>query len=177
MALPTFPVTGRPMADVIVHGIQRRAGDRHKRSWIVRWTVCGRQRSRSFATKATAERFRVALVVAQQSGDSFDDGTGEPQSWQAQPDHMKAHTWVRRWLAEQWPEWAPRTRVSAVEALVRLVPLLVSQRASPPPPQLRAHLRSSLPPGGASVDDACESWLERSCLELRQLSFARSRAT
>ena len=71
-----------------------------------------------------AERFRSALLVAVQSGEAFDDVTGEPVSWQPLPEQMQAHAWARRWLAEQWPEWAPRTRVSAVEALTRLVPLL-----------------------------------------------------
>ena len=74
----------------------------------------------------------LRVLVAVQSGEAFDDVTGEPVSWQPLPDQMQAHAWARRWLAEQWPEWAPRTRVSAVEALTRLVPLLVAH-GSPPP--------------------------------------------
>src|SRR5437762_6007624 len=123
MALPILPFTGRPIADAAVYGVQRRSGDRHKRPWISRWSVNGRQRSRSFRTKHEADRFRTGLLVAAQRGEAFDEMTGEPVSWEPLPDQVRAHEWARRWLGEQWTEWAPRTRVSAVEALTRLVPL------------------------------------------------------
>jgi hypothetical protein len=32
---------------------------------------------------------------------------------------VRVHEWSRRWLAEQWQEWQPRTRASAAEALGR----------------------------------------------------------
>src|SRR5580658_5689631 len=170
MALPTLPLTGRPLADVAVFSVQRRSGDRHKRPWITRWSVNGRQRSRSFRTKSEAERFRSGLLVAVQSGEGFDDATGEPVSWQPLPDQVQAHVWARLWLAEQWPEWAPRTRVSAVEALTRLVPLLVAPTAAPAPATLRSHLASSLRPDGTELDDEAEAWLTEWCLQLGQLS-------
>jgi integrase len=170
MALPTLPLNGRPLADVSVYSVQRRSGERHKRPWITRWSADGRQRSRSFRTKAEAERFRSGLLVAVQSGEAFDPETGEPMSWQPFPDQMRAHEWARRWLAEQWPEWAPRTRVSAVEALARLVPLLAAPTAPEPPAAIRAHLVLSLPPGGSGQDDDAEQWLEQWCLQLGQLS-------
>jgi integrase len=117
-----------------------------------------------------AERLRSALLVAAQSGEAFDEVTGEPVSWQPLPDQMKAHAWARRWLAEQWPEWAPRTRVSAVEALTRLVPLLVTPAAPPPPATIRSHLASSLGPNAGDADDEAEEWLEQWCLQLGQLT-------
>ena len=167
-----LPLSGRPLADVAVFGVQRRTADRHKRPWVTRWSVTGRQRSRSFRTKAEAERFRSGLLVAVQSGEPFDGATGEPISWQPLPDQVQAHTWARRWLAEQWSEWAPRTRVSAVEALARLVPLLVLPTATPTPVGMRSHLVSSLPPDGTVIDDVSEEWLARCCLQLGQLSRA-----
>src|SRR3546814_16215606 len=129
MALPTLPLTGRPLADVAVFSVQRRSGERNKRPWIVRWSLNGRQRSRAFRTKAEAERYRSALLVAQQCGEAFDDLTGEPVSWQPLADEARAHEWARSWLAEQWPEWSPRTRASAVEALPRLIPFVVPPMA------------------------------------------------
>ena len=129
-----------------------------------------RQRSRAFRTKADADRYRSALLVAVQSGEPFDEHTGEPVSWEPTPDEVGAHDWARRWLAEQWPEWAPRTRASAVEALARLVPLLVLPTAPPPPANLRQHLTASLRPEGPPVDDGCERWLDKWCLRLGQLS-------
>ena len=172
MALPTSPLTGRPLADVAVYSVQRRKGERNKRPWIVRWSVNHRQRSRAFRTRAEAERYRSALLVAQQRGEAFDASSGEPVAWQPLPDEVRAHQWARRWLAEQWPEWAPRTRASAVEALSRLVPLLAAATAPPPPPRLRTHLASTLRPGGVIVDTDAEQWLELWSLQLRQLSRA-----
>jgi integrase len=170
MALPKITLAGRPLPDVAVYGVQRRKGERHKRPWVVRWSVNGRQRSRSFRTKAEADRFRSGLLIAAQSGEEFDITSGEPISWQAQPGEMPAHEWARRWLAEQWPEWAPRTRVSAVEAMTRLVPLLVAPTAPTPPAGLRRHLMSSLPPGGDRSDEVAEHWLDQWALQLGQLT-------
>jgi integrase len=109
--------------------------------------------------------------MAVQTGEEFDDLTGEPLSWQPLPDDIQVHEWARRWLAEQWPEWAPRSRTSAVEALARLVPLLVLPSAPPPPTTLRPHLFASLRPGGAR-DDEAEHWLNTWALRLNQLSAA-----
>lgn len=174
MALPqTLRLNGRPLADVTVWAVQRRSSERHKKPHITRWTVNGRQFSRSYRTKVEADRVYGALLVAVQSGEPFDEATGEPVSWQppaALPDQAQAHEWARRWLAEQWSEWAPRTRVSQVEAITRLVPLLVAPTAPPPPETLRAHLVSSLRPDGPGVDADAEAWLELWCLELGQLS-------
>lgn len=165
-----MPLTGRPLADVAVYGVQKRSGDRNRRPWVVRWAVSGRQRSRAFRTKTEADRYRSGLLLAQQSGERFDDETGEPVSWQPLPDEVQVHEWAKRWLGEQWPEWAPRTRVSAVEALTRLLPLLVLPTAPPPPSGLRAHLWRWLPPDGVSSDDAAAAWLGKWGLQLGRLN-------
>jgi integrase len=165
-----MPLTGRPLADVAVYGVQRRSGDRNKRPWIVRWAVNGRQRSRAFRTRPEADRYRSGLLVAQQSGERFDDETGEPVSWQPLPDEIQAHDWARRWLGEQWAEWAPRTRASAVEALTRLLPLLVPPTAPPKPDGLRAHLSSWLRPDGGAGDKTVAAWIDRWSLQLGQLN-------
>jgi integrase len=172
MALPrnTLPLTGRPLADVAVHSIQRRTGERHKKPYIARWRVNGKDFSRSYRTKAEAERVRSGLLVAVQTGEGFDEATGEPLSWQPLPEQMQTHEWARRWLAEQWPDWAPRTRASAVEALTRLVPLLVTSTAPKPPATLRRHLFAWLPPDGTVLDDEAELWLSRWSLQLGHLS-------
>lgn len=170
MTLPTLPLTGRPLADVAVYGVQKRTGDRNKRRWIVRWSVDGRQRSRAYRTKAEADRFRSGLLVAQQSGESFDDTTGEPLSWQPLPDQVQVHEWARRWLGEQWAEWAPRTRRSGIEALSRLVPLAVLPTASPPPERLRRRLVRWLPPDGEPLDEDSAAWLGQWSLRLGQLN-------
>ncbi len=173
MPLPqkkTLPYTGRPLAGVSVLNVQRRTGDRHKKPYIARWKVDGKAFSRSYRTKGEADRVRTALLVAVQSGEAFDDSTGEPVSWQPLPEQMQAHMWARRWLAEQWPEWAPRTRVSAVEALTRLLPLLVPSTAPHPPSSIRSHLTSWLCPDGVGGDEASEAWLGQWSLQLGHLT-------
>ncbi len=105
----------RPYQEIQVFGIQNRAvSERTKRPWIVRWAVSGKQHSRSFRTKGEGERYRSLLTYAKTTGEAFDELSGEPLAWQPSPADLQAHIWARRWLAEEWPEWAPRTRVSAL---------------------------------------------------------------
>ena len=116
--------------DIQVFGLQNRpVSDRTKRPWIVRWAVSLRRHSKSFRTRTEAEGYRSLLTHAQTLGEPFDEVTGEPLSWRPSPDDVQVHIWARRWLAEEWPEWAPRTRVSAVEAIARFVPLLLAADA------------------------------------------------
>ena len=124
----------------------RRSDPRFKRPWLVRWTVAGREFSRSNRTRSEADHFRSLLLVAVSQGERFDPQTGRPLSWQPSADDASIHAWSRRWLMEQWPEWQPRTRSSAVEALARFVPLAVRSDAVGPPPSMRAYLQSSLVP-------------------------------
>jgi integrase len=162
----------RRIQDVRVFGIQdRRRRPGATRPWIVRWRVDGRHRARAWRTKAEADHHRSQLLMALRSGERFDAATGEPKSWlrDAGAD-VQVHNWVRRWLAEQWPEWQPRTRASALEALARFVPLVRSVAAPPPPEGLRSYLLDALRPD-ADVDpaDPCERWLARWSLTLEAL--------
>jgi hypothetical protein len=123
----------RPLQRIKVYGVQdRRNADRLRLPWVVRYTIDGTHRSRSYRTKAEAERYRGALLQAVQDGDRFDLATGEPESWQLPLAELSIHQWTRRWLAEQWPEWQPRSRTSASEALARFVILAVGPHAEPP---------------------------------------------
>ena len=159
MALPqNQPEVG--FQEIRIFGVQRRNGERHKRSWIVRWSIDRHQHSRSFATRALAERFRTSLLLAQRLGEPFDRANGLPTTWQPSDDE-RADRWARRWLAEQWAEWAPRTRVSAVESLSRLMPLLVRSGAPTPPPGFRKQLLAYLDPTGdecPEVDRYFDRW-------------------
>ena len=102
---------------------------------MVRWRVGERRFQRAFRTRAEADHLRSELLVAQRNGERFDTSTGQPSSWTAVGD-VGCHEWVRRWLAEQWDEWQPRTRNSAVEEMSRFLPLLVKP-AAPSEPELR----------------------------------------
>ena len=61
--------------DVRVFAIRRRPG---RKTFEVRWRVAGRDRSRSFMTRALADSYRAELVRAARSGTGFDPATGEP---------------------------------------------------------------------------------------------------
>jgi integrase len=147
----------------------------------VRWTVEGREFSRSHRTRSEADRRRSALLAAASNGEHFSVETGEPVSWNPSDDDPKVHTWVRRWLAEQWPEWQPRTRASAVEAIARFVHLAVKSDAGRPPASLRKYLIATLPPGGfAAIGGDDEDWLNEhgmmlSVLDRQSLALVDSR--
>ena len=123
-------------------------------------------------TRTEADRYRSALLDAHAAGHAFDLETGEPIEWEPEPGDVQMHVWARAFLAEQWPDWAPRTRKSAVEALSRFVPLVVSPTAPPPPASTRQHLGSWLALNGEVVDDEAAAWLDRWCLSLSQLERA-----
>lgn len=161
--------------DVRIWAIQdRRTRAEARRPWVVRWVVDTKPFSRSFRTKAEADRFRSRLFVAQQDGERFDTATGQPVSWLPRGGDTPLHVWARRWVAEQWSEWQPRTRREDVYALSRFIPHATRAGAGDGPPGLRAYLRNSLRPDvELDPDHACERWLSRWVLSLAELDRAR----
>lgn len=161
----------RPIQQVQVYSVQNRRGaDRRKLAYVVRYSIDGRHRSRSYRTKAEAERYRSELLKAIHAGDRFDLDTGEPESWSLPLTDLGVHQWARRWLAEQWPEWQPRTRASAVEALARFTWLAMKPKAEVPE-DLRRYLIDTLVPDAIHVPET-ERWLDRNCLALADLDRA-----
>ena len=138
--------------------------------WVVRWRVDGQQRSRAFRTKAEADNVRSRLVVAVRDGERFDRVTGEPESWGTAPDERPVFRWAREWLAEQWSEWQPRTRASAIEAMSRFIPLVHHRDGPDPPEELRSYLVRALDPAVAiDSEDRCERWMQRWSPPLNEL--------
>jgi hypothetical protein len=165
-------VRARPVQNVRIWSIQDRSSHARTRlPWLVRWVVDGEILSRSFRTKAQADRYRSRLLVAQQDGEWFDRRTGEPESWSPAASEMQLYAWARQWVAGEWQDWAPRTRTSAVEALCRFLPLVHDPKAPEPPAGMRAYLRVALSPaGGTDPDDESERWLGRWGLSLGELN-------
>lgn len=162
---------------VDVFGVQDRRKGGRPRPWAVRWRVDGKMLSRSFRTRVEADRFRSLLVQAVTGGVGFDSRTGEPASWSGQSkseaSELTVFQWCRRWLAEQWPEWQPRTRRSAVEAVSRLVPLAVSEDAPSAPKGVRTFLVRALDPASElDESDPVHRWLARYSLKLAELTKA-----
>jgi integrase len=149
----------RGFQELQVYGIQDRRASGKPRPWIVRWSVDGQQRSKSFRTKSEGERFRSLLLQAIHDGEAFDATTGEPASWQAPLGDTNVYEWARRWLGEQWVEWQPRTRKSAVESLAKLVMLAVDQPVGKDEAELRHFLTDALPPGADSRGGRWEKWI------------------
>ena len=164
----------RPMQVVKIYGVQdRRSTAQAKLPWVVRYTIDGRHRSKSFRTRIEADRYRGRLLQAVQDGGRFDEATGEPDAWQTPLSDLRVHEWCRRWLAEQWQEWQPRTRTSAAEALARLV-TIAARGSAVPPEELRVYLYTALTPGSeTSWNITHERWMAKHCLTLGELDRGR----
>src|SRR5690606_24837837 len=100
----------------------------------------------------------------------FDLRTGEPVSWAPAADEIQVYAWAREWVAEEWQDWAPRTRQSVIESLARFVTLVCDRNAPAPPKSIRQYLHATLPPD-VDIDESheCERWLKRWCLSLGEL--------
>ena len=145
----------------------RRSNKRYARPWIVRWAVDGKSFQRGHRTKVEADHYRSLLLVAQREGQSFDEESGEPTAWSITDSDMPLHHWVRKWLAESWDEWQPRTRASAIEALARFVPL-TAPAGAPDRSEMRAKIGPALDPVG-TPDPTVEAWMDKWCPRLSDL--------
>lgn len=161
-----------PLQDIRIWDIQDRTNRTEAvRPWVLRWKVDGAERSRAFKTKTEADHIRARLLVAARDGEPFDRDTGLPVSWQPKPADRRLHVWVREWLAEQWPEWQPRTRRCALDGLSRFLPHVHAASAVTPPAELRRYLLEGLVPGAAiDPEHRCERWMEQWSPPLDQLT-------
>ena len=143
---------------------------RDKRRFKVRWRVNGRDRKRTFKTKAEAERFRTRLRHASIEGEPFDLASGLPTSWTDSQESW--WTWSRTWLGLKWPGWSGNTRRSGVESLVAITPHMVRRGGAAPPTGLAKWLRETGYVTGAEIDpaDPIARWLERNSVLLAELN-------
>jgi integrase len=161
----------RPSQKVLIFKVQDRSARKNaSRPFVARREVDGHERSTAFETYSEADAYRSRLLVARHDGERFDPRTGEPASWAPQGRDLAAHLWARKWVAEHWAEWQPRTRTNELDGLVRFLPLLAAPRAPTPPHGLRTYLRDTLPPD-VDLDPTheCERWLARWMLSLGEL--------
>ena len=165
--------------DVRIHTIRRRKNKR--RPFEVRWRVAGRDKSKSFLTRALADSYRAELVRAARQGLEFDPATGEPPWW-AVPEPALT-TWLEHAVAYadmKWPRLAPHSRASLADALAT-VTLALTRPASgrPPARTLRAALyrHAFNPTRRATTTDPAVAralgWLARASLPVTQLSDPR----
>ncbi len=145
--------------------IQTRAARRTP--YRVRWTVAGRQFGTSFVTMALAESFRASLITTARKGEGFDTDSGLPESMERTRRDISFYQHAEQFTAAVWPAAAAKTRVSIIETLARVVPVVVRDLAGAPDRDiLRRALRKKLNQGqhGAQLDEdetKAIAWLAR----------------
>ena len=111
-------------------------------SWTVRWTVEGREKSATLARKAQAERHRSRLMQAADKGEAFDVETGLPDSMTREASSVTWYEHACAFADARWPKVAAKGRISLVEGLMAVTPVLVTnQRGAPDAEILRQAMR------------------------------------
>jgi integrase len=148
-------------------------------SWTVRWTVAGREKSATLARKAQAERHRSRLMQAADRGEAFDLDTGLPASMAREVSSVTWYVHACAFVDARWPKVAAKGRISLVEGLMAVTPVLVtSQRGAPDAEVLRQAMRRwafNPPRRAAPMPDEIEAalrWLARSSVPMSALQEA-----
>lgn len=138
-----------------------------KSPWLLRWTIDGHERSRSFETKALAADFASELRRAKRDGLRFDQNSGRPLSWSSSDESLL--DWATVWFQQERATWANRSCTSMKEALARAIVLAVPTRAPKPPVGVRQHLYAVLDGRPEAQNHTCAQWLDRWVLKLSDL--------
>lgn len=145
-------------------------------SYMVRWKVGGKEKSKTLRTKALAENFLSDLRQAAKNGEPFDIATGLPTSLQAAAPRKTFLAFAQQYMEARWLHTAARTRETMTYALMSLVPALVKDLPGKPDDEdLRAVLRNHafLPAkrrGQPSAEQVTAiRWLESASLPLVDL--------
>ena len=111
----------------------------------VRWVVAGRRFGRSFVTRGLADSFQAQIIAAARNGQSFDLETGLPQSLLRINRDVTCYQHAREFLASAWAGAAAKSRVSMIETLSVVLPVLTRDLAREPEPEVLRHaLRQAL---------------------------------
>ncbi|MEU8383676.1 site-specific integrase [Streptosporangium sp. NPDC048865] len=151
-------------------------------SYVIRWKVGGREKSKTLRTKALAESFLSDLRQAARRGEAFDMETGLPSSLLAVKSAATWFSFALAYVDMKWPHAAAKTRDSLTDALATITPALVDQDAPGKPDALllREVLRQfSLPPAARQLAQPPEirtalAWLERHSLSISDLAKVRN---
>ena len=136
-------------------------------TYRVRWVVAGRRFSDSFTTKELAESHRAKLRAAARRGEGFDTSSGLPESMARTLRDVSFYQHCAEFAAATWAVSAAKTRVSVIETLTRVVPVVVTDlKGAPDDAVLRSALRKKLNQGehGGELDEdeaRAISWIAR----------------
>ncbi len=127
--------------DVRIWAIRVRK-DRGK-PYQVRWKVGNAPpTAKSFRTRGLADSFRSGLIQATRRGEGFDTGTGLPGSELQARESITWYEHALDYIDMKWPQAAGKSRISAVETLTAVTPVLIRpDQGMPDPAILRAALR------------------------------------
>jgi integrase len=112
--------------DVRIWGVRTKSRQ-GKDTFEVRWTVAGREISRTRRTKGLADKLRAQLLMAQENGEQFETETGFPPSMEEKAP-APAVTWYAfalAYLKLKWPHAAPNYRDEINEALTGVTKALM----------------------------------------------------
>ena len=138
-------------------------------TYVVRWTVGGREKSHTLAGKARAERYKARLIQAADKGEAFDTETGLPDSMAREVSQVTWYQHACEFMDARWPKHAAKGRVSLAEGLIAVTAgpgqesarCTRSWRAAPGAPQVgvqsAATRHRASARGGCSVALAGES--------------------
>jgi integrase len=153
------------------------SGRKRRKSYTVRWTVSGRERSRTFVSRALADSYRSDLLQAVNRGEAFEIENGLPESMAETQDVKTWLDFCLSYVDMKWPSAAAKTRDGITDALGTVTPALVRDTAGRPATELlRRALRTHLLPPATRTHQvspditAAARWLERASLPLTALS-------
>ncbi len=151
--------------DVRFWNIEVRAGRRSP--YRVVWLVAGQRFTQSFTTRALADASRAQLITAARKGEAFDVETGQPLSLQRKRSDVSFLNHAREYVAFAWNDVAAKSRVSILETLTRVLPVVTRELPGAPDPSvLRKALWKNLNQGdhAGALDEAQSqalAWLEK----------------
>ena len=90
----------------------------------VRWVVAGQVFSDSFATSGLADGFRSQLVTLARNGEPFGTEEGLPRSLLRKHRDVSFLVHAREYAAFSWKDAAGKSRLSILETLSRVVPVV-----------------------------------------------------
>ncbi|MEU8268221.1 tyrosine-type recombinase/integrase [Sphaerisporangium sp. NPDC049002] len=150
-------------------------------SYEVRWKVGGREKSKTFRTKALAESFLSDLRQAAKVGEAFDVESGLPVSL---VKAKAARTWLQfaqAYVLAKWPHSAAKSREGMTDTMTGATLALLRDRPGKPDLRvLRSVLRGHvfLPDGRRGSLDADQAaalrWLTGASLPVVELEEAKT---
>ncbi|MGW7483491.1 tyrosine-type recombinase/integrase [Nonomuraea muscovyensis] len=146
-------------------------------SYTVRWTVAGREKSKTYEKSAQAKNWLSDLRQAAKNGEPFDIQTGLPVSMLKAKEARTVFDFVRAYIDMKWPHAASKSRDSMSDALATVLPALTKDMPGRPDAQtLRRALRKYAlfpegrrPPAPLDMTKALR-WLESASLSVQELN-------